>query len=238
MIPSIWRRRAAAAGFAVISTSTGYGLAPVVNQGNASATVPAPANISAGNFLYAFYVADELAAAVTLASDGWTTHRTYQYSGNNNYGFLGALYRIAGSSEPAVYTFAGSGVNTFSVCILNMSGVITSDPFSGVTPTNSKINSVITTFPTVTRARAGAQLLIAVTGSNYAANVANAWTPPASFSPAGQVTSLCNQPAKGEAQAAFAGVNASQPAGATGALTGTLSTKFWNGTMNVVLNTR
>ncbi|ACC72555.1 hypothetical protein PPMP20_26675 [Paraburkholderia phymatum] len=237
MIPSIWRRRAAAAGFAIVSTSSAYGTAPVVNQGNAYANVPAPTNISAGNFLYAFYVADELTITPTLACSGWTTHRTYQYSGNNNYGFIGALYKVATASEPASYSFGGTGVNTFSLCILNMTGVVTSDPFSGVTPTNAKANSATTTFATVTRPRAGAQLLVAVTGSSYSPNVANAWTPPASYTLAGQITDLYNQPGKGEAQAAFSAVRTNAPAGATGSMTGTLGKSYYNGTMNVVLNT-
>lgn len=239
MIPSPFRYRAppsGGGGIALVSTSSAYALTTAGNAGNAYATLPAPANIVAGNLLFAYLVVDDMSSAISITPAGWTLWKSYQYSSHNNYGWVACYYKIATASEPASYSFGSPTINAVSVACIQLSGVSQSNPFGGINPTNAKANSVTTTFATLTRAVAGFELLVAATGSNYSGTVANGWTPPGGYTQLPAVTGNYNGYIIGESQSIFAAYNAATPAGATGALTGTLSKSYFNGTFNISFN--
>jgi hypothetical protein len=220
----------------VVSTSSAVADVAVANSGNAFATLPAPSGIVAGNLLFAYAVYDDLNAVSSLAPAGWTVQRAYNYSTHNNTGFIATLWKIATANEPASYSFGSASINTISVGCVQLSGVSQSNPFGGIGPTNTKINSATTTFATLTRAVAGLELLVAGTGSNYSSTVANAWTPPSGYTQLPAVTGNYNKNNTSESQAIFAAYNLNAPVGATGALTGTLNKAYYNGTFNISFN--
>lgn len=108
---------------------------------SSSGVCPKPAGVVAGNVLIAF--TGSYAPAVTAwASSGWTfvtlTNETAGPAGSDM--SCGLLYKVAGASEPASYTFTstGGGASNINVIMAAYSGV------DNVTPvdTSSVNNSV------------------------------------------------------------------------------------------------
>lgn len=226
----VWQPPVVITGIEVVSVSDGGAQA-------ATASIPAPANIVAGNLLYAVASADDSAATSTLASTGWTLHKRYIFTTRNDNGNIYGFYKIASASEPAAYTFSGTNVHALNVGIMQLSGVDPNDPFGGIAPTAAKAAaSTVAAYPAITTTVAGKLLAVAAQAGNYSGSVSNACTPGAGYT--GAVSSV-SQYASGsvyDAESTFAALSdATLDPGSLTPPSGTFNVSYVHGTMTVFL---
>jgi hypothetical protein len=234
VIPFVTRYRAppASSGVRLVSSSNG-------GAQTGSATIPAPSGIVAGNLLYAAFVCDDTASALSLASAGWTRHGTpLLYTSHNDNGFIGGFYKVATASEPASYTFSGATVKALTVGIVNLSGVNTSDPFNAVAPATKKaVAATSCVFPAITLPKALYLLLIAGQGGSFSGSVSNAFTPPSGYSLAVASTSQYNLGSTYDAESVFAALSTGPvAAGSQTPAPGTFNVSYAYGAACVALN--
>lgn len=204
-----------------------------------SAAITAPAGIQSGDLLYAVFVCDDTAAAVSLTCAGWTLHASHLFTTHNNNGFIGAFYKIATASEPASYTFSSATATAMTIGILCFSGVSQSSPFAGIAPaTHSAAAATACVFPAITLTAPMYVLAVAGQGGNYTNNVSNAFTPPAGYTLTDSSISQYNQGGTGsDSESVFSMLsNSGFAAGTRTPLNGTFNTSYAYGSMTVALN--
>lgn len=135
-----------------------------------------PTGVVSGNVLVAFtqvYNKD----VTTWASSGWTVKiQTSETGGPANSDLSAAiLYKVAGGSEPASYTFTQSGSTgdtTVNVIIAAYSGVDNTTPIDTATANNSAGNNATVTGTGFSASQAGERLLFAWLGDDSALGAA------------------------------------------------------------------
>lgn len=227
----LWSAPAVVYGPAVAVSSSNGGA-----QGTNTVSIAAPANITAGNLLYAVAGYDNLDNTAALTCDGWTSHASLRYSTNNNSGFLHTLFKIATASEPASYTFSGGNIDALNVGIIQLSGINPSNPFGNVVPTQQKnASSTSAKYPSITTPSQGSILVLAAQGGAYSGAVSTSLTPGTGYTEAVASTSQYKGYSNVESQCLFADLSGSLAAGTYTPPSGTFSKAYTNGTMAVFL---
>lgn len=176
MIPAARHKAVSAAGIAVVSASNG-------GAQTGSASIPAPASIVAGNLLLAVFGAQDTKATLSLASTGWTKLTSFVTNTTNDEAHVGLFWKIATSSEPGSYTFAGATVKALNVGIMQISGVNVASPFNGQTPTTKTgTASTSAVFPALTTTGVGALLGVAAQIGNFTTAMSTSFTSGAGYS--------------------------------------------------------
>jgi Tfp pilus assembly protein PilV len=137
----------------VQSTIAFRSAASAVTAGGTSVTVTTPSGTTSGDVLLAAIMIDSNGSIPTPS--GWTLIRT---DAANTTVRLGLFYKVAGSSEPASYTFSGLPTNSYVVSGINAySGVDTSSPIdvSG----SSTGTSATASAPSLTTTQTNTQLV-------------------------------------------------------------------------------
>lgn len=234
MIP-VHKKRNVDAGIRVVSASSlgGQGTSLTVN-------CPAPANIVAGNLLYAFVVCDDTnqtAATVQGDSGVWTLHQSLIFSTHNNSGYILGFYKWATSSEPSTYNWFGATADAMSVVTVQLSGVNPTTPFNTA---GTKLTGSATTaaFPKLTITSDKVAILAgAAQAGNFNGTVGNVLTWGSGFTLAGSCTSQYNQGStNNDSEAIFVGLN--RGVSKCGYTTPSVvwNKAYYNGTIAVALN--
>ena len=163
---------------ALVGPFTATASATAENHGVLLALQPAstlsiskPTGTVAGDVMVAAIATVPSTIPITAPS-GWTLIQSQQQTSTNS-SVLASFYRVAGSSEPATYTWILSNVHSGAVGgILTYSGVDTATPID-VSAKAATSSSTSHAAPTVTTTQAGDML---VTVHEFAS--ARSWTPP------------------------------------------------------------
>jgi hypothetical protein len=127
------------------------GSATTATSSGTTLTIAAPAGIVQGDILIANIATIGTASAASLS--GWTVIRSASFTTSPRR-YATVLYKIAGPSEPASYSFStGSGTIGASGGVLAFSGVDNTNPFDVATPTIRRTTSTTVTASGVTTAR-------------------------------------------------------------------------------------
>lgn len=143
-----------------------------INAGSGSTSKPcnAPASIASGDFLLAFLAIGTPNA--TASSSGWT--QVESLNGNSQRTII--FYKVAGSSEPASYTFTTSATSWTDIAILRYDGQASSSAYDISSSTYNSPATTTPATPSITTARAN-NLLITIFSDLNASGLTNPAAP-------------------------------------------------------------
>ena len=174
-----------------------------IASGTGSATVTKPTGVAAGDLLIAKCTSYDTAGQ-TVTSSGWTSLGSVVPGGASSTS-LHVLYKVAGSSEPANYTFTEGTAYYLVVELTAWSGADTSSaPTIGTFGTgNSSSGAGAKTFSGITMPAAG--VLLALTSGYF-----SGWSTPSGFTATvNNVDGVCSTYSKAVSSGATGSVNVS-----------------------------